>query len=42
MQLEDTKFDVDYAVTDDITLRAQKDGPSTYSGEVEFKWKFGQ
>ncbi len=41
MQLEDTKFDIGYDVTDDITLRAQKDGPSTYGGEVEFKWKFG-
>lgn len=42
MQLEDTKFDVDYDVTDDVTLRGQKDGPSTYGGEVEFRWKFGQ
>lgn len=41
MQLEDTKFDVDYDVTDDVTLRGQKDGPSTYGGEVEFRWKFG-
>jgi len=29
-------------VTDDVTLRGQKDGPSTYGGEVEFRWKFGQ
>ena len=42
MQLEDTKFEADYAMTDDVTLRAQKDGPSTYGGEVEFRWKFGQ
>lgn len=42
MQLEDTTFDVDYDVTDDVTLRGQKDGPSTYGGEVEFRWKFGQ
>lgn len=41
MQLEDTKFDVDYSVTDDITFRVQKDGPSTYGGEVELRWKFG-
>lgn len=41
MQLEDTKFDIDFDVTDDVTLRAQKDGPSTYGGEVEFRWKFG-
>ncbi len=40
MQIEDTKFDIDYAVTDDVTLRLQKDGPSTYGGEVEFRWKF--
>nr|MBP7854650.1 translocation/assembly module TamB domain-containing protein [Candidatus Babeliales bacterium] len=38
--LEDTKFDVDYAVADDVTLRLQKDGPSTYGGQVEFRWKF--
>lgn len=40
MDIEDTKFDVDYSVTDDVTLRLQKDGPSTYGGEVEFRWKF--
>lgn len=39
-QLEDTKFDVDYAATDDVTFRLQKDGPSTYGGQVEFRWKF--
>ncbi|MBP9765447.1 translocation/assembly module TamB domain-containing protein [Candidatus Babeliales bacterium] len=39
-KIEDTKFDVDYDVTDDVTLRLQKDGPSTYGGEVEFRWKF--
>jgi hypothetical protein len=38
--LEDTKFDVDYSATDDVTLRLQKDGPSTYGGQVEFRWKF--
>lgn len=38
--IEDTKFDVDYGVTDDVTLRLQKDGPTTYGGEVEFRWKF--
>ena len=40
MQIEDTKFDIDYALTDDVTLRAQKDGPSTYGGEIELRWKF--
>lgn len=38
--IEDTKFDVDYSVSDDVTLRLEKDGPSTYGGEVEFRWKF--
>ena len=41
MHLEDTKFDVDFALTDDITFRVQKDGPSTYGGELELRWKFG-
>ena len=40
MQLEDTKFEVDYSLTDDITVRAIKDGPSAYGGEVEMRWKF--
>lgn len=40
MQLEDTIFEVDYALTDDVTVRAIKDGPSTYGGEVEMRWKF--
>ncbi len=38
--LEDTKFDIDYAATDDVTFRLQKDGPSTYGGQVEVRWKF--
>lgn len=40
MQLEDTIFEADYALTDDLTVRAIKDGPSTYGGEVEMRWKF--
>lgn len=40
MQLEDTIFEADYTVTDDVTVRAIKDGPSTYGAEVEMKWKF--
>jgi hypothetical protein len=40
MQLEDTSFEVDYLVTDDVTLRMMKDGPSTYGGEIEARWKF--
>ncbi|MCX5923873.1 MAG: translocation/assembly module TamB domain-containing protein [Candidatus Dependentiae bacterium] len=39
-QIEDIKVDIDYGVTDDVTLRLQRDGPSTYGGEVEFCWKF--
>jgi len=40
MQLEDTVFEADYTLTDDVTIRAIKDGPSTYGGEVEMRWKF--
>lgn len=40
MQLEDTIFEADYLITDDVTIRAIKDGPSTYGGEVEMRWKF--
>ncbi|MDP3788434.1 MAG: translocation/assembly module TamB domain-containing protein [Candidatus Chromulinivorax sp.] len=40
MQLEDTIFEADYMLTDDVTVRAIKDGPSTYGGEVEMRWKF--
>lgn len=40
MQLEDTIFEADYSLTDDVTVRAIKDGPSTYGGEVEMRWKF--
>lgn len=40
MQLEDTIFEADYLLTDDVTIRAIKDGPSTYGGEVEMRWKF--
>jgi hypothetical protein len=39
-QIEDTKADIDYDVTDDIKLRLRRDGPNTYGGEVEFQWKF--
>ncbi len=40
MQLEDTSFEVDYVLTDDVTLRMMKDGPSSYGGEIETRWKF--
>lgn len=39
-QIEDTRFELDYAVTDDITVRAVRDKPSMYGGEVEMRWKF--
>lgn len=40
LQIEDTKVDIDYDLTDDIKFRLQKDVPNTYGGEVEFRWKF--
>ena len=40
IHLEDTRFDVDFDIADDLTFRVQKDGPSTYGGEIEFRWKF--
>ncbi|MBV8660571.1 MAG: translocation/assembly module TamB domain-containing protein [Candidatus Dependentiae bacterium] len=40
MQLEDIIFEADYMLTDDVMVRAIKDGPSTYGGEVEMRWKF--
>jgi len=40
LQPEDTIFEADYALTDDITIKAIKDSPSTYGGEVEMRWKF--
>lgn len=39
-QFEDTRFEVDYALTDDITIRGVRDKPSMYGGEVEMRWKF--
>ena len=40
MQIEDTRFEVDYAATDEITFKVLKDGPSTFGGEVEMRWTF--
>lgn len=40
MHFEDTKFEVDYTLTDDVMLRGMKDGPGAYGGEIEMKWKF--
>jgi hypothetical protein len=39
-QLEDTKFEVDYDVSDAVTARLVRDGPATYGGEVEMRWKW--
>ena len=39
-QLEDTKFEVDYDINDVVTARAMRDGPATYGGELEMRWKW--
>jgi hypothetical protein len=39
-QLEDTKFEVEYLFSDDITLRGIKDERGDLGGEIEVKWKF--
>ena len=42
MHLEDTKFEINYAATDEITFRALKEGSSGYGGEVEMRWSFNK
>lgn len=37
---EDTKFEVDYQITDDVSLRAIKDERGDLGGELEMRWKF--
>ncbi|MEX0940239.1 MAG: translocation/assembly module TamB domain-containing protein [Candidatus Babeliales bacterium] len=37
---EDTKFEVEYLLSDDITIRGIKDERSDLGGEVEMRWKF--
>lgn len=37
---EDTKFEVDYQITDDVSIRAIKDERGDLGGEVEMRWKF--
>lgn len=37
---EDTRFEVEYMVTDDVTLRAIKDERGDLGGECEVRWKF--
>jgi hypothetical protein len=42
MQIEDTQFEVNYAASDEITLRALIDGQRSIGGEVEMRWKFNE
>ena len=37
---EDTKFELEFLVSDDITLRAIRDERRDVGGEVEMRWKF--
>lgn len=37
---EDTKLEVEYALSDDITFRAIRDERGDLGGEVEMRWKF--
>jgi len=37
---EDTRFEVEYMLSDDISLRAIRDERRDLSGQVEMKWKF--
>ena len=39
-QPEDTKFELEYLFSDDITLRGIKDEHGDLGGEVEVRWKF--
>lgn len=37
---EDTRFDINYAITDEIKLKATKDERGDLGGEIEMRWKF--
>ncbi len=37
---EDTRFELEYAVSDDVTVRAIRDERRDVGGEVEMRWKF--
>jgi hypothetical protein len=37
---EDTQVEVEYTVSDDISIKATKDDKGTVGGEVEMRWKF--
>jgi hypothetical protein len=39
-QFEDTIFELDYDINDNITARLLRDAPATYGGEVEMRWKW--
>jgi hypothetical protein len=38
---EDTKFEVDYLLSDDISIRGIRNERRDVCGEVEMRWKFG-
>lgn len=38
---EDTKFEVEYALSDELSLRALRNERKDVGGEVEMRWKFG-
>jgi hypothetical protein len=37
---EDTQVEVEYSVSDDVSIKATKDDKGTLGGEVEMRWKF--
>jgi hypothetical protein len=37
---EDTRFEVEYTLSDDITIRGIRDERRDFGGEVEMRWKF--
>ncbi len=37
---EETKFEVEYALSDDMTVKAIRDDAGSLGGEVEMRWKF--
>jgi len=37
---EDTRFELEYAITDGISLRAVRDERRDLGGELELRWKF--
>ena len=37
---EDTRFEVEYMLSDDISLKGGRDEHRDITGEVEMRWKF--